>query len=372
MKRIILPLLLCLCLGPRIAAAGEQEELDKLRQRISALQQKLEKSTEHKAEAADALRDSERAISDSNRRLSEISRQQQLASAQLTQLQQKGARVRQDMQGLQTRLSALLYHQYLDGRQAYLQLLLGDRDPNQTARDLQYYGYISRAQAAWLAALRAKLAQLNALTAESRRKNLELAGLQQDAASQRQALMQDRAARQQVLHRISAKIRQQSREMDRLRRNENRLSRLVEKLARMFALSNGSPFASLKGRLAMPVKGQVTNRFGDRRPDGTVLWKGWFVRAPEGQVVKAVAAGRVVFSDWLRGFGNLLIIDHGKGYMSLYANNETLFKQVGDIVKGGDTIAAVGNTGGNADSGLYFELRQDGKPMNPAKWVARR
>jgi septal ring factor EnvC (AmiA/AmiB activator) len=371
-KRIVLPFLFCLSLAPGFAGAGEQEELEKLRKRISALQHELEKSSESKSEAADALRESERAISDSNRKLGEISRQQHLASGELAQLQEQTTHVREEVQGQQARLSALLYDQYLGGREAYLELLLGNRNPNQAARDLQYYGYVSRAQAAWLAALRAKLGQLNALTDASRRKNLELASLQQDAAAQRQALEQDRAARAQVLHRISAKIRQQNREMGRLQRNENRLSQLVEKLARMFAQSSSSPFEALRGRLAMPVRGRITNRFGERRPDGTVVWKGWFVRAPEGQEVRAVAAGQVVFSDWLRGFGNLLIVDHGKGYMSLYANNETLYKRVGDSLRGGDIIATVGNSGGNEDSGLYFELRHDGKPMDPAKWVATR
>ena len=372
MKRILLPLLLCLGLAPGLAGASEQEELEKLRKRIGTLQQELEKSTASKAEAGDALRESERAISDSNRKLLQISQQQRSASLELAQLQAQGAHVRQDMQGLQARLSALLYHQYLDGRQAYLQLLLGNRDPNETARDIQYYGYISRAHAAWLAGLRAKLAQLNALTSSARQKSAELASLQHDAAAEKTALERERTAREQVLRRISAKVRLQNREMGRLQRNENRLSQLVEKLSRMFTASNGSPFDALRGRLAMPVKGRITNRFGQKRPDGTVLWKGWFVRAREGQEVRAIAAGRVVFSDWLRGFGNLLIIDHGKGYMSLYANNETLYKQVGDTLKGGDIVATVGNSGGNEDSGLYFELRHDGKPMDPAKWVATR
>jgi septal ring factor EnvC (AmiA/AmiB activator) len=134
---------------------------------------------------------------------------------------------------------------------------------------------------------------------------------------------------------------------------------------------SGSPFDALKGKLRLPVKGVVSNRFGSRRPDSTVLWKGLFMRAAADQPVKAVAAGRVVFADWLRGFGNLLIIDHGKGYMSLYGNNDTLYKQVGDEVQGGDTVAAVGNSGGNEDSGLYFELRHQGKPLDPMQWVAR-
>ena len=372
MKRITLLVLLSIGLATGHAHADEQEKLDKLRQRIAALQQELEKTSESKSEAADALRESERAISTSNRKLNELAQRQKLASGELARLQQQSAQLKQDMQGQQAQLATLLYQQYLGGRQEYLQLLLNNRDPNQAARDLQYYGYIARNQAAWLGTLRNNLAQMNALALQAKQKSDEIAAMQQEASAQKKLLEQDRQARRQVLLKISSQMQQQNREIGRLQRNENRLSQLLEKLAKMFALSNSSPFDALKGKLALPVKGRVSNKFGTRRPDGTTVWKGWVVRAPSGQEVKAIAAGQVVFADWLRGFGNLLIIDHGKGYMSLYGNNETLYKQVGDRLRGGDIIAAVGNSGGNEDSGLYFELRHEGKPLDPAKWVATR
>jgi len=371
-KRTALLTLLGIGLTIGVANANEQEDLDKLRKRIGALQQELERASESKSEAADALRESERAISDSNRKLNDLARRQQETSGELARLQQQSSRLKQDMHGQQAQLAALLYQQYLGGRQEYLQLLLNNHDPNQAARDLLYYGYIARNQAAWLNTLRSNLAQLNTLTEQARQKSDEITALQQDASAQKKLLEQDRHTRQQVLFKIAARMKQQNREIGHLQHNENRLSQLVEKLARMFAQSSNSPFESLKGRLALPIKGQISNKFGARRPDGTVLWKGWFLRAASGQEVKAVAAGQVVFADWLRGFGNLLIIDHGKGYMSLYGNNETLYKQVGDTLRGGDTIAAVGNSGGNEDSGLYFELRHEGKPIDPAKWVATR
>lgn len=372
MKRAIPLFLLGIGLAGGADGASEQEKLDKLRVRISALQQELEKSSASKSEAADALRDSERAISASNRKLLELARRQQEASGALLRIQQQAARLRVDMQGQQTQLAALLYEEYLGGRQEYLQLLLNNRDPNQAARDLHYFGYIARNQAAWIGTLRVNLAQTDVLAAEARQTSNEIAGLRQDASDERAALEQDRQTRQQLLLKISARIRQQNREIGHLQRNEASLSQLVEKLANMFPQSNSSPFESLRGKLGLPVKGRVTNKFGARRPDGAVAWKGWFLRAPSGQEVKAVAAGQVVFADWLRGFGNLLIIDHGKGYMSLYGNNETLYKQVGDSLRGGDTIAAVGNSGGNEDSGLYFELRHEGKPIDPARWVVKR
>ena len=128
------------------------------------------------------------------------------------------------------------------------------------------------------------------------------------------------------------------------------------------------PFESLRGRLKLPVKGELTGRYGSPREDGA-SWKGVFIRAATGDTVRAVADGRVVFADWLRGFGNLLIVDHGDAYMSLYANNESLYKRVGDPIRGGEPVAAVGASGGNAESGLYFELRHEGRPLDPLDWV---
>jgi septal ring factor EnvC (AmiA/AmiB activator) len=131
---------------------------------------------------------------------------------------------------------------------------------------------------------------------------------------------------------------------------------------------DGGDFAALRGKLNLPVRGDVTNRFGATREDTGVSWKGLFIKSAEGSDVKSVASGRVVFADWLRGFGNLLIIDHGDGYMSLYGNNQAILKKVGDTVKGGDTVASVGNSGGNETSGLYFELRYQSKPFDPLSW----
>jgi len=129
------------------------------------------------------------------------------------------------------------------------------------------------------------------------------------------------------------------------------------------------PFASLKGRLKLPVRGELVGQFGAPREESGAPWKGVFIRSVTGETVHAIADGRVVYADWLRGFGNLLILDHGEGYMSLYANNEGLVRQVGETVRSGDPVARVGASGGHEESGLYFELRRDGKPFDPMKWV---
>ena len=378
-------LLLCLLAGG--AHASQQGELENLRKRIAGLQQELEKTSESRSEVADALRESERAISDSNRKLADLAQQHQAANHTLAQLQRQARQLERDMQGQQVLLGKMLYQQYLGGKQEYLKLLLNNHDPNQVAREMQYYEYIARSRAAWLKTMRNNLVQLNTVTTQTRQKSAEIAALQEEQKLQRQTLEKDKRTHQQVLGKIALQLKRQRREIGRLQRDENHLAQLVEKLARMLAqpkskgiFSNenlpddrfdGRPFEQLKGKLILPVKGEVSGKFGAARPDSTVLWKGLFLRAAANQAVKAVAAGRVIFADWLRGFGNLLIIDHGKGYMSLYGNNETLYKQVGDVLHGGDTIAAVGNSGGNENSGLYFELRHEGKPLDPMKWVTR-
>ena len=382
-------LLLCLCLvtGINSAYALQQDELDNLRKHISALQKELEKTSESQSEAADELRESERAISHGKRKLAELSLQHRAADHTLGALRQQAQQLERDMQSQQAMLSKLLYQQYLGGKQEYFKLLLNNHDPDQAAREMRYYEYIARGRSIWLNTLRINLAQLNEIVQQTQHKSGEIAALQAEENVQQKILEKDKLARQHVISQFAQQLKQQRHEIGRLQRDENRLSQLVAKLSKILTrqkgkgvFSNdklpdnrfdGKPFEQLKGKLTLPVMGEVVNKFGSARPDSTVLWRGLLLRAASGQPVKSVAAGRVVFADWLRGFGNLLIIDHGKGYMSLYGNNETLYKQVGDILRGGDTVAAVGNSGGNENSGVYFELRHRGVPLDPINWIAR-
>lgn len=387
LPRIIRYTLLCLCILVNGAHASQQDELENLRNRIAAMQREMDKTSETRSEAADALRESEREISNINRKLVEITEKLRAADHKLGKLQMRQQELDSAMAGQHALLANLLHQQYLGGKQEYLKLLLNNQDPNRVARDLQYYRYIARSRATWIASLNADFAALNTVSLEARAQRLELAELRAEQSAQKESLRKQQRTRQQMLLKVSKQLRQQRREMSRLQRDENRLAQLVEKITAMLAQPesssifrndklpdnrfDGSPFDQLKGKLTLPVKGEITNRFGSPRPDSTVLWKGLFVRTSSGQAVKAIAAGQVVFADWLRGFGNLLIIDHGKGYMSLYGNNESLHKQVGDILRGGDTIAVVGNSGGNDISGLYFELRHKSKPLNPIKWLTK-
>jgi murein hydrolase activator len=387
---ILLSRFLCLTLCSLIllgtAYASQQEELENLRKRIATVQRDMEKTSESKSEAADALRESERAISNSNRKLAELSAQQRAADNKLGKLKEQQRKLRNDIAGQQTLLGQLLYQQYLGGQQEYLQLLLSNKDPDQVARDLRYYQYIARSRAVWLSALRDSLAALNTVGMAAQEQLAKLSSLRAEQAAQKRTLEKEKLARKRMLKEISLQLHQQRRKINRLQRDESSLARLVERITKILAQPesqslfrnenlpdnrfDGRPFEQLKGKLTLPVIGEITNRFGAPRPDSTVQWKGLFLRTSSGQAVKAIAAGQVVFADWLRGFGNLLIVDHGKGYMSLYGYNETLYKQVGDIVRGGDTIASVGNSGGNENFGLYFELRHESKPLDPLKWMA--
>jgi murein hydrolase activator len=379
-----------------IAAAPkvDNEDLKQLRGRIETLQKELADTEESKSEVADALRESERAVIAANRKLAALTREHHEANNKLSQIQAQSKQVARDIEAQQLRLGKLLHRQYLTGggQTEYLSLLLNQQDPNEIARNLHYYGYLSRARLEGINALRANVQRLDILTRESREKSLEISAIQTKQAEHKKYLEQEKIEHAKLLERISSQADQQRREISKLKRDEERLTRLVERIAKLLAqkkrsaprattpgpLNNerlpdasadGSPFSSLKGRLSLPVRGELANRFGGPRADGGVTWKGLFIRSATGGEVKAIAGGRVVFADWLRGFGNLMILDHGNSYMSLYSNNEINHKQVGDSVRGGDTIASVGNSGGNAESGLYFELRHQGKPFDPLNWV---
>ena len=367
--------------------AGPRDELKGLRERIEALQKQLTESEGSKAEVADALKDSERAVSEIGRKLHQISGQRREVNSALSRLQARTRDVAGNIAAEQGALSQLLYQQYVGGQSDAIRLVLNGEDPNEIARQLHYLSYVSRARAELLASLRENLADLEKLTGEARRKGLELHALQTEESLQKRRLEREKAERQRVYAKVSDDIDKSRKQLSTLKRDEEQLSQLIERLAREAArkkkksgkritnqglpnadIGSGS-FHQLKGRLRLPVIGELTNRFGAPRQDSGLSWKGLFISAKAGRDVKAVAGGRVVYADWLRGFGNLLILDHGEGYMSLYGNNESLLKQVGEETRAGDTIAAIGNSGGNPDSGLYFELRYQGKPFDPIPWV---
>ncbi len=384
---------------------SKQSELDALKQRLQTLQQDFRDTQAHRKEAADELRQSERAISNGVRQIRELDTERQRAQNDLQSLTQQAeataARIRQQ----QDHLAQSLNGAYRRGQGDALKLILNGADPNQTARDLRYLAHLSRAQHESIAVLRADLAKLAELQQATAQKKTELSQLQTAREAEQKKLLADKRAREQVMQKLSAQIKQQRREIATLKRDERSLTQLVERLNKLMAqqaararaaqqaradekgtaaptrkaigvntetpvaFRSDRPFSGLKGALRLPVAGELMNRFGAPREGGGLSWKGLFIRAAQGSAVKAIAAGQVVFADWLRGFGNLVIVDHGEGYMSLYSNNESLYKQVGERVQPGDAIATVGNSGGQPDTGLYFEMRHQSRPVNPLLWV---
>ncbi|MGE5028291.1 MAG: murein hydrolase activator EnvC family protein [Betaproteobacteria bacterium] len=366
--------------------AAPKDDLSSLRERIRALQKDVESTEGKKADAADALKQSEQAISTANRRLRELAQQQENVSASLNQVQRESRDTMGSIGKQQALLGQLLYHYRLHGQHDPLVILLNQQDPNQASRQLHYYTYLSRSRTALIQNLRADLARSRELARRYQEKNAELKQVKAEQSRQKAQLERDKGVRQSVLTRLNRQITSQRHEIGRLQCNEKRLTSLIERLSKLAQkkfqkgtslhnrnlptpMPSDGVFRQLKGKLHLPVRGELINRFGSPREDSGATWKGLFIKSPAGQEVKSIASGKVVFSDWLRGFGNIVIVDHGDGYMSLYGNNETLYKQAGEPVRTGDTIAAVGNSGGIAETGLYFELRYQSRPFDPLDWV---
>jgi septal ring factor EnvC (AmiA/AmiB activator) len=386
----------------------KQSELEALKRRLQTLQQEFRDTQAQRREAADELRESERAISGALRQIREIDGERQRATQDLKSLSGRAEDVSARIRVQQGHLAQALKGAYMRGQGDALKLILNGGDPNQSARDLRYLAHLSRAQQAMIASLRADLALLTELQTQAAQKSSELQELRAAREAEQKRLLADKQARETTLQKLSAQIQQQRREISNLKRDERSLTQLVERLQRVVAqqaardaararvaqqkratgksegnasrpvavntetpvaFRSNQPFSRLKGALRLPVAGELMNRFGAPREGGGVSWKGLFIRTAPGSAVKAIAAGQVVFAEWLRGFGNLIIVDHGEGYMSLYSNNESLYKQVGERVQPGDAIAAVGNSGGQPDTGLYFEMRHQSRPVNPLLWM---
>ena len=382
----LLPFLLLAAVA-HAATDHHQDELKDLRGRIQSLQQELEQASEDRSEAADALKKSERGISDVNRSLRHLESRQRGLTASLKQLDAETQSTQISIASQQKQLSTLLRERYAQGDGDAMKLLLNGQDPSEVARNLEFYGYIGHARSELIRQYREALTRLEQLQAQTRQKQEALGQVKNERLTQKQSLEAEKSERREVLKKLSDQIERQRKEIGTLVRNEKRLTLLIEQLAKLDAEKPkphrrgqktvmvadaslaGLNFTRLKGKLALPLAGEILRRYGQARESGGPAWKGLFIRAGQGAEVHAVGTGKVAFADWFRGFGNLLIIDHGSGYLSLYSNNESLYKQAGEAVRAGDVVATVGATGGQAEPGLYFELRHQGKPFDPLSWV---
>lgn len=382
------------------AARGPAEEaqLRELRGRIERMQAELAAAEKSSGEAADQLKESGLAVSEAQRALFDLAQRRREIEGGLESLAARERDIRSGISEHERLAGKLLRHQYQQGAPDRLRLALEGKDAATVARHIAYYNYVQRARAELIAELRGKADELAALELEARARRDELAQNESEQAREARRLEKEQATRAAVATRLAGEIARSRREIGRLQKDESRLTRLVEEIARALAArpakpakpaepaarprgkavdnvadasASNRPFASLRGRLKLPVRGELMNRFGAGREESDSRWKGLFIRSATGETVHAVADGQVVYADWLRGFGNLLILDHGNGFMSLYGHNEGLLRQVGENVRSGDPIARVGATGGVAETGLYFELRREGKPFDPMAWVAQ-
>ncbi len=400
-----------LCLAAFLVSASfaagvdsRKDELQELKERIEVLRREMAAAEESKTSVADQLRDTESAISNANRRLHELGAERGVLTGQLTDLDSQRQRLDRQTGTQQNQLARLLHRQFVGGDADALKLLLAGHDPNQSARDRVFLGQLSRAKADLIQQLRAVAAEKKRLAEAVRERQALLAEVERRQQESRAQLLERKKQRLGKLAAIADRLKAQRREITTLKRDEQRLAKLIDGLARIAAARKAKPklpqgkrgagaggtaapraptlkshdpgnvggaFAALRGKLRLPVKGAIAGRFGTPRAEGGALWKGVFIRAAEGLDVKAVAEGTVVFSDWLRGFGNLLVIDHGDDFLSVYGNNESLLAAVGAAVRNGESVATVGNSGGNPDSGLYFELRHRGQPFDPMKWAGK-
>jgi septal ring factor EnvC (AmiA/AmiB activator) len=357
-------------------AAEQEQRLQQLRSRIGDLMNELGTVRGKKNAADTELEKAEREIGAVASTLRQLDRKIKLTQARLDKLGEERRERKQKLQAMQETLARDLRSAYVMGQQQQeVKLLLNQDDPAAIERLMTYYGYFSRARADRIRVLKSTLDDLNRIEQEVSEQKSGLENLRAEQIAESGRLEQVQAERQAAQARLQNELRDKSAELAALQRDEHNLQQLVESLRRAIrdipqGMSGYKSLSPLKGKLVWPVNGRIGMPFGALQADGKLRSRGILVSATPGSDVHAIAAGRVVFADWLRGFGLLLIVDHGKGFMSLYGYNRSLFKEVGDGVEAGEVIAAVGDSGGRERSGLYLELRKDGRPFDPVPWFA--
>ncbi len=415
MLRAALLALLACCLVPAIAdeRADTQRQLHAAQKDIAELQKLLGTLQQEKSGVQQQLQGTEREMGDLQKQIDALEQQLKDGEAEVERLDQEKKKLQSQRAEQQQLVALQIRAAYQSGRQEYLKLLLNQQQPEQFARNLTYHDYLSRARSEQLAAYNQTLEQLHAVEAELASQHALLAGQQVELQDRRAALDKVRGEHREALARLNAELSDGNRKLKAGQEEEAKLAgvlktieetlarqareaeqrRLAEQRAREEAErqrlaagserksapsgdqlvsggapSYGGPFAEARGQLPWPVDGRLLARFGSPRDDGRLKWDGVLIGAAAGTRVRAIHDGRVVFADWLRGAGLLVIIDHGGGYLSLYGHNQSLLKAAGDLVKAGEAIANVGSSGGRDSPALYFAIRQKGQPSDPLAW----
>lgn len=358
--------------------AEAEQDLARVRDRIREVARAFEQDVEARDQAVQALRAAEKEVAGARSRLDGVRQKLNAAERRQAQLAADKRREQAALESQRAALAGQLRAAYSTGRAESARLLLQTDDPGALPRLLAWYGYFGRARAARIGEIRGALERIDALDVALAAQQTELRSLVAERAEEVGSLEEARRSRDKLVEQARAQVASRDAELKRLRRQETRVSRLVERLQQAVvdkpfqAPPGGRAFAALRGQLPWPVSGTLVARFGQARAAG-LKWAGHLIAAPEGTPVRAPYAGRVLYADWLQGLGNLLILDHGGGWITLYAHNAALLKTAGSRVEAGEAIAQVGDTGGEGRAALYFEIRQGSgrasRPVNPALFL---
>ncbi|HEX5339853.1 MAG TPA: peptidoglycan DD-metalloendopeptidase family protein [Gammaproteobacteria bacterium] len=357
--------------------AAQQQKLAQLRSRIAAVQSRMDQDVGRRSTVQSELRQSERDIARAATNLHELEGKVATAQRRLDELQHQQALKQAALDQQKSALAAQIRAAYAEGRDSELQLLLNAEDPATVERLLTYYDYLNQARAARIQAVRSELQALASLNAQVKTQLADVSSLRDQRAAALARMQAGRDARKQLLVRINSDIHDRNAELTHLRYDEQSIQDLLTNLRQ--ALSDIPPdleqtreFAKLRGHLQWPVAGRLTHRFGEPLVGKRLPAQGDLIAAPMGTPVRAIAWGRVVYADWLPRFGLLVIVDHGDGYMSIYAHNQSLYAQVGDWLHPGQIIATLGDSGGQEQPALYFEIRHKNTSLDPRKWCRGR
>jgi septal ring factor EnvC (AmiA/AmiB activator) len=321
------------------------------------------------------LQEAEIAISEQRMRIKEVEREQRHTIKKKEELDADLAEREAHLDEESAALAAQVRAAYMSGSQEKIRLLLNQRDPATLGRLMAYYRYLNDYRAGNIDAVIEQIRQLDELRSKIAAEEDRLAGLAKTRYAELTRLNQAQENRTALLASLRQKMKTEGQEVERLAAQEKDLTRLIAELTSIlsdYPISSEQPFSEHKGKLTWPVAGTLLHDFGQPRVGGNIKWNGVVLAAPRGREVRAIYHGRVAFADWLAGMGLLVIIDHGDSYMTLYGYNETILKNAGDWVAPGDVIATVGDSGGQSQASLYFELRRGKQPVNPRQWVTRR
>jgi septal ring factor EnvC (AmiA/AmiB activator) len=358
---------------PALATSSKrtEAELKALNQKIDRMTARVSRDAVERERQSAALRSAEISLGQARGELARLNREYAQHGAERAALGQDREREQLALERERASLAGQLRAAYMLGSEEPLKLLLNQQDPLHSSRLYVYYSYFGRARADQIGQIQSHLQHLEELDRQLAQQQAGLDELKLSRQSQLQQLERSRNDRQTVLASFNAAAATREQSLARLKSQQADLERLLRELGHSLRAipppDTASTFGRARGQLTWPVAGRLTARFGSRRASG-VSWEGLVIATEHGAPVSAVAAGRVVYADWLPGLGLLVIVDHGEGYMSLYGHNDRLLKAAGESVAAGDVIAAAGDTGGRASPELYFEIRRGGKPVDPTPW----